>query len=281
MPPQKPLLNPPMRGWLRDLPAPGDPPETTPGLFLTAPNHLDDVYLELPRSYLDFRGLVLYGAIVEILMGYWVFGWLFTDIEGTPKSLVLLAIVGLFVIVWVVIAGIRIDTAPPRDMPLRFNRQRRKVYAYEFKPVWWNPFTRWPVQSLAYNWDDVRAELWSLGGVTGGGMFVSKAGVVLSVVKPGTNEVIDRIQLRAKSADERAWAYICTYMQRGPQALPPSKWQPRDWNNEPTVNLARLLAPKVKWPVEMDIESRTAPSQHNCQDSEGCAVVGNVSVQGE
>ncbi|WP_319000633.1 DUF6708 domain-containing protein [Burkholderia sp. AU30198] len=94
-----------------------------------------------------------------------------------------------------------------------------------------------------------------------------KWGVVLSVVKPGTNEVVDRFQLGAKGDGEAAWAYICTYMQEGPGSLPQSDYLARDYNNERTFNIARLLAPKVKWPVAMDIESRTAPADSACRAS--------------
>ncbi|MEZ2350844.1 DUF6708 domain-containing protein [Caballeronia sp. RCC_10] len=147
--------------------------------------------------------------------------------------------------------GLRIDVCPPRDLPLRFNRTRRRMYAYDFKAIWWNPFVRWPVRAVSYDWDDVRAEAWHQHGMLNGA-YVLKYGVALSVVKPGTNEVIDRFQL-GPVGGEATWAYICTYMQQGPHALPPSQYEPRDWNNEPTFNLARALAPKVKWPEAMDL----------------------------
>jgi hypothetical protein len=230
-----------------------------PGLFMCAPNHVDEVWLELPRQYLDLRGLVIWGCPMmfacSILMTA-ILIWLW---DGIHISDVFIGLLSVLLGVWIGLMSLRMDISPPRDLPLRFNRVRRKVYAYEFKPTWWNPFTRWPVRAVSYDWDDVRAEAWSQGGVAGSRVYFSKSGVVLSVVKPGTNEVIDRFQLRARANDEKAWAYVCTYMQQGPRALPPSKWKPRDWNNGPTMNLARLLAPKVTWPEEMDVESRTAP----------------------
>ncbi|WP_250472825.1 DUF6708 domain-containing protein [Caballeronia sp. GAFFF1] len=258
MPNPLPLLNPPARGWRRDLPAPDAAPQATPGLSFPAPNHVDEIYLELPRSYLDVRGLVFWLSMVGLL--YAVLLPFITGPFDNDRSGMLMMVGCTFTCLWAGLVALRMDVSPPRDLPVRFNRQRRKMYVYEFEPIWWNPFARWPVRAVAYDWNDVRAEAWSQGGATSGGVYFTKSGVVLSVVKPGTNEVIDRFQLRAKSAEERAWAYICIYMQQGPQALPRSKWKPRDWNNEPTLNLARLLAPKVKWPEEMDIESRTAPS---------------------
>ncbi|MEM5435485.1 DUF6708 domain-containing protein [Paraburkholderia diazotrophica] len=255
----RPLLNPPARGWRRDLSGPNDRSDAMPGLFMCAPNHVDEVWLELPRSYLDMRGLLLWLSPLPLLAPVGLIWLASITLDGLSIDLLLL-LFATFVDLWAGLVGLRMDISPPRDLPLRFNRARRKIYAYEFKPIWWNPFSRWPVRAVSYDWDDVRAEAWSQGGMAGSGVYFSKSGVVLSVVRPGTNEVIDRFQLRAKANDEKAWAYICTYMQQGPQALPPSKWKPRDWNNEPTMNLARLLAPKVKWPEEMDVESRTTPS---------------------
>ncbi len=138
-------------------------------------------------------------------------------------------------------------------MPLRFNRARQRIYAYNFKYRIWNPFERWRVVPVAYDWSQVRAERWSVGAGTS-----FRCGVELSIVKPGTNEVIDRFPLTAMGANEHAWAYVCIYMQQGPKALPPPG-RPWDHNFVWWTNVSMLLAPKVKWPADMDMESRTAP----------------------
>ena len=256
---KSPSLNPPARGWQRDLPGPNAKPVELPRFPMAAPNHVDEVYLELPRSYLDMRGLMLVIGCVAVifelaLVGSFA-GSLIDDFDMSALAMLSSAMLLLLGAIF----AIRLDVAPPCDLPLRFNRARRKIYAYEIKVVWWNPFARWPVRAIEYNWDDVRAEAWRQQGLTSNGGYVAKWGVVLSVVKPGTNQVIDRIELRAKANGEGVWAYICTYMQKGPAALPPSEYDPVDWDNDPTLNPARLLAPKVKWPEAMDIESRTAP----------------------
>ncbi len=152
----------------------------------------------------------------------------------------------------------KFDVAPPRDLPLRFNRARQRVYAYNFNYRWWNPFERSRIEPVAYDWSQVRAERWLKRGAMAQGGLVIKGGVVLSIVKPGTNEVIDRFPLTTMGADEHAWAYICTYMQQGPDALPPPR-PPKDHNDVSWCNIALLLAPKVKWPADMDRESRSAP----------------------
>ena len=166
-------------------------------------------------------------------------------------------ICGLVVGAWSTLLCVKFDAAPPRDQPLRFNRARQRIYAYNFNYRWWNPFERWRVEPVAYDWSQVRAERWLKRGATGNGVVI-KGGVVLSIVKPGTNQVIDRFPLTTMGADAHAWAYICTYMQQGPDALPPPG-PPKDHNDVSWCNIALLLAPKVKWPADMDLESRTAP----------------------
>ncbi|WP_312433970.1 DUF6708 domain-containing protein [Achromobacter sp.] len=52
------------------------------------------------------------------------------------------------------------DVSVPRDLPLRFNRSRQRLYAYNFSDSWWNPFKRWRVAPVAYEWCQVRAERW-------------------------------------------------------------------------------------------------------------------------
>ncbi|NBA96260.1 hypothetical protein GUY40_15080 [Pseudomonas sp. R5(2019)] len=150
------------------------------------------------------------------------------------------------------------NLSPPRDLPIRFNRIRQKIYIYHFKYRWWNPFERWLVVPVAYDWSQARAERWKQHGYTAQGGVIFKWGVMLSIVAPGTNKVIDRFHLSTMGADEHAWAYICTYMQKGPEALPPPE-PPKDHNDVPWYNLAMRLAPKVQWPDDMDRESRTAP----------------------
>ncbi len=51
-----------------------------------------------------------------------------------------------------------------------------KVYPYEFKMSWWNPFIRWPVRTVVYDWDDIRAEAWRQQGATFNGEYVVKWG---------------------------------------------------------------------------------------------------------
>lgn len=253
-----PQLHPPCSGWQLDLPGPYAPPNVEATMGHQAPSHQDDVYLEIPRNAFAIRGILLLTSVTGII-----------SLIGTPKlvvetwksgdyGLTLIALLTIVICVWMVTIAWRCDISPPRSEPIRFNRARQRIYAYNFTYRWWNPFERWRVTPVAYDWSQVRAEGWKKRGATAQGAVVIKWGVVLSIVEPGTNKVIDRFPLSTMGPNEFAWAFICTYMQQGPSALPPIE-SPRDLNDVPEYNLALRLAPKVKWPADMDHESRTAP----------------------
>ena len=253
---KKPELVPPCSGWQEDLPHPDEMVTVIPALGFDTPNHQDEIYLELPRAAALIRGLLVWFALVTSFMLADMLWSYFSSARNLWSEdsfiFVSLALVGI----WLIPIFWRLDVAPPRDQPLRFNRARQRLYAYNFNFRWWNPFERWWVEPVAYDWSQVRAERWLKRGATMDGAVI-KGGVMLSIVKPGTNEVIDRFPLTTMGADQHAWAYICTYMQQGPDALPPPG-PPKD-HNDVGINIALLLAPKVKWPADMDRESRTAP----------------------
>jgi hypothetical protein len=119
-------------------------------------------------------------------------------------------------------------------------------------------FRRAKVEVVAYDWSQVRAELLSMRGVNGQGGFVATTSTGLAIVAPGTNKVIDRFPLRMIEG-RSVWSYACTYMQHGLEALPPTTNPAPDPNDAPPYNLALLLAPKVKWPADVDAKSRSAP----------------------
>jgi len=254
---KRPVLVPPCSGWQEDLPRPDEAPVVTPALGFDTPNHQDAVFLELPRSAALIRGLLIWFAPVLITLLI-ILSWLiFSASQRLGFEVWMIFLFCTSVTVWSLLLCMKFDVNPPRDQPLRFNRARQRLYAYNFNYRWWNPFERWRVEPVAYDWCQVRAERWLKRGATPQGGLVIKGGVVLSIVKPGTNEVVDRFPLSTMGADEHAWAYICTYMQQGPDALPPPG-PPKD-HNDVGLNIALLLAPKVKWPADMDLESRTAP----------------------
>ena len=254
---EKPELIPPCSGWLEDLPHPDEIPAVIPDLGFDAPNFQNGVFLELPRAFAFLRGCLIW--LVPIIYSYvFVFSWItYLDWRFLKIDEWIIFVSTTVFVHWSATVFWKFDVAPPRDLPLRFNRARKRVYAYNFNYCWWNPFERLRIEPVAYDWSQVRAERWLKRGATAQGGLVIKGGVVLSIVKPGTNEVIDRFPLTTMGADEHAWAYICTYMQQGPDALPPPG-PPKD-HNDVGLNIALFLAPKVKWPADMDLESRTAP----------------------
>jgi len=255
---KRPRLIPPCPGWQEDLPGPDELPVVAPALGLDTPNHQDEVFLELPRKSPFMRGIVIWFvpvATILILLIIWFHlstYWTLMIEDWIAFIFAVLINVWLIPILW------KYDVAPPRDLPLRFNRTRQRLYAYNFKYRFWNPFEEWRVVPIAYDWSQVRAERWRRTHFTAQGGAIIQFGVELSIVKPGTNEVIDRFPLTAMGADAHAWAYVCTYMQQGPDALPPPG-PPWDHNDVLWCNIAMLLAPKVEWPADMDLESRTAP----------------------
>ena len=261
-------LMPRCPGWQRDLPGPDDPPEALPSLREDAPNHIDGIYMELSRRSSSIRGVLLFGIVFTV---YWaviggpriIVSVLNRDVVAfnfDDLTTVLLSLFTIALCAWTTVLLYRLEITQPRDLPIRFNRARRRIYVYGFHMVWWNPFTRWYVTTASYPWDDVRAEVWEQWGVTSGGGLIIKWGVSIAIVKPGTNDVIERFHLSTYNHDlDNLWAYVCTYMQQGPQALPPCDIEPRDANDVPAYNLALRWAPRVIWPEAMDLESRSAP----------------------
>lgn len=253
----EPLLVPPHRGWVRDL---AEPDSCAPTLIsieeVPVINSMNGVYLEVNRKPRKMRGLLLALSIFGIA---WLIFAIPLLISPGMKILNLLEISAVVAaMLWWTIFMIRVDTAPPRDEPIRFNRLRRKAFVYSFRFLWWNPFARWYVTTKSYNWADLRAEVWRQRGATAQGGLIITWGVSIAVIKPGTNEVIDRFPLSVGQDEGSSWDYVCAYMQHGPEALPPVE-RFNDPNEVPSYNLALRLAPRVHWPEQMDAESRSGP----------------------
>ncbi|WP_217619031.1 DUF6708 domain-containing protein [Achromobacter sp. GbtcB20] len=249
-------------------------------LLWQPPTHMDETYVEFARNALSIRGAIFYASLLTSFMciRYLAFaGW---DIYMTSKAsgVLTLEVAGIFLLhvsaialcVWAACIFYRADVSPPRDLPLRFNRLRRKVYVYDFQSVWWNPFDRGCVTTTSYDWDDLRAEKWKVRGATPSGGLIIKEGVSIAVVKPGTNNVVARFHLNTDAANtSNFWAYVCAYMQNGINGLDPDHAEPRDANDVAPYNIALRLAPRVQWPADMDLESRTAPEMNSVLDSTG------------
>lgn len=263
---REPLLSKPAPNWSHDLPGPNEAPffSQSTSVPLRSPNHVDDIYLELSRATLRKRGVSLWMSIV-LAPFVLVSPLLFIETLYSGDEFTLILILGMVLAfvapLWIVVYSWRMDTAAPRDEPIRFNRARRKVYVYRFYHNSRHPFGRagWFIRAEAYEWDNLRAEACSIYGAMGAGGLIEV--VSLAVVEPGTTKVIDRFHFAHGGLEAKmCWAVAQRYMQQGAQHLPEFDYPARDWNNEDvTFNLARYLAPKVQWPEAMDRESRTAP----------------------
>ncbi|MFK0311115.1 DUF6708 domain-containing protein [Pseudomonas sp. NPDC090233] len=250
----RPLLDPPCHSWAEDLTLPDEQPIKIKSLGASTPNHIDQTYLEIPRKTIELRNIFFLMMIPVIIASITALPILAYNIVIDEPDLLPLIAFTLVNHTICISYSLKTCLLPPRDEPIRFNRARKKIYAYNYTYCWWNPFEKSRTTTVAYEWSQVRAERWLWRGAH------FKCGVVLSIIRSGTNEVIDRFQLTTMGADVHAWAYICAYMQEGPSALPPPG-EPKDHNDVLWCELASRLAPKVVWPPEMDLESRTAASQ--------------------
>lgn len=252
--PRRPSLIPPYRGWARDL---SHPDTDSPSLGFDVPpvvNAMNDTYLEISRRHNNMRGLLL--LFVPFFVATLIFTAPMFTIGELDIVFLFLAIPTYTGLIWLTALFIRVDTSIPRDEPIRFNRLRRKVYVYSFHFSKWNPFARWYVTTHAYNWEDLRAELWRQRGATAQGGLLITWGVSIAVVKPGTNEVIERFPLSVGHDEGGSWDYVRTYMQVGRNALPLVEAF-NDPNEVSPMNLALRFAPKVEWPTAIDLESRS------------------------
>lgn len=231
---RKSKLSPQDPHWRRDLPERGQPQEVEPGLGIESVNRLDARWLELTREVTYMRGaLFLFGGIglgagvflLILIVGQ--LGKTFFPSGTAPIDIdeVFLGCFVLFACFGLVIFSLRnmkVDIAMPRDLPLRFDRQQRKVYSLEQKRLW-NPFVPWPVTVREWNWDDVHGILTRYAGFTGK-TYIQRFHVLMVLCKPGTLEAVDTIVLEGNSPIEvdmeRTWSYVCTFMERGVDHVP-------------------------------------------------------------
>ncbi|WP_312538473.1 DUF6708 domain-containing protein [Achromobacter mucicolens] len=272
----KPQLNRPCLGWQRDLPGPNDPLDEPPMLLWQAPTHMDETYVEFARNTSSLRGVCLFflPVVAWVLLDLFVmaakdiYSFATTGVSALMAGIFLMLFGSIFIGLWTAFVIYRAEVSPPRDLALCFNRLRRKVYVYDFHSVWWNPFERGYVTTASYDWDDLRAEKWKVRGATPGGGLIIKEGVSIAVVEPGTNNVVTRFHLSTDAANtSNFWAYVCAYMQNGINGLDPDHAEPRDANDVAPYNIALRLAPRVQWPADMDLESRTSPDVDSVLDS--------------
>jgi len=227
-------LSPQDPQWRRDLPERDEPQEVAPGLGIESVNRLDARWLELTRESTHMRGvLFLFGGVGlggGIFLSILIFGLLRKTLfpSGTAPIDIEEVFLGCFVLLACLalvvfsLRNMKVDTAMPRDLPLRFDREQRKVYSLEQRRLW-NPFVAWPITAREWNWDDVHGILTRHAGFTGKA-YIQRFHVLMVLCKPGTLEAVDTIVLEGNSQIEvdmeRTWSYVCTFMERGVDHVP-------------------------------------------------------------
>ena len=261
-----PYLYNPAPGWTHDLPAPDESPDMRLIKWATANpiNHIDDYYLEIPSPSMTARGLLTWIG----LMGIAAFGsflWIIASIalksNEVPFYFITMSLIFISALVWFSIHIFRLDLFLPRDEPIRFNRARQKVYIYHFRYSWLHPLskTKWGVEISVHNWDELWLEACTAYGSLEYGGSIQR--VQISAQKNRTRDKRNsRIFSHSIRTGEEYWATIRLFMQQGQQALPPFKNppQPRE-DEEMFYNIFWDYAPRVVWPADIDLESRTGP----------------------
>lgn len=272
----RPFMNDPAPGWKRDLTGPNEVPivHLNSVLSTPVPSILTEICMELPTSTLKGRGALAWPGlsmiVVSILLICMVANLSASEGPGLNTSSVLAALLASLIALWGGIYIFRMDIAGPRDEPIRFNRARRKVYAYHFKRDWKRPLSQsaWGIRTAVYDWDDLHAEACEVYGALGTGGFMQS--IMLSVRRPGSRELLHRFMFSHSIYEgEQCWTLAQLFMQKGIKALPEFHGAMIDRNNASApLNVFWCLAPKVQWPHELDVESRTAPESDDT-DSKG------------
>lgn len=187
-------------------------------------NEMGDGFLEVSRASTQMRGGgVIFGlfSIGAFLFGLYFYRFLFPLEESLiiPFLFISIAIPGLAV---GAIFLFKMDTAVPRDQPIRFNLKQGKVYVYEHT-FSWNPFKKWPVTTKTIDWNTLGAEIHRQAGFSGK-VYIQRFALWIVSYKPGTNEVVDRFELKGNwpTTEElySAWAYCRQYMEHGTEGFP-------------------------------------------------------------
>lgn len=251
-------------GWKYNLPSLAEQNDTLRNSYqITTPNH-NRIYIEVPRTSIKIRGIATLGATVcllllllgllPILLQSLELGWDFS-LQSTLGGIavVLLLFLSLFPFV-------RMDIEMPKNEPIRFNRARRKVYFYQYRFNLINMFnsTLWGVKPIVYNWEDLTAEAYSMYAPMGYGGLIER--IMIAVREPGSGQIIDRLYFcHGLEEGKERWTAIQLFMEHRNDVLLEFR-PPHNSDFHEHYNVMTRFAPKVRWPTEMEIESRTAPN---------------------
>lgn len=249
-----PFLNDPAPGWQHDLPGPDD-------IDSNFPESEDNIiYLEFKIDTFKIRGLLAWLGIILIISSL----ILQQDTLALLSDQTIRFDIWIFSIasltcaggLWGGVVAFRTDVFLPRHESIRFNRARRKVYLYHYKSNWRKPFSReWRVNISTYCWQNMHAEACERYGAMGAGGHMEA--VMLSTRLPGTRDIAHRFLFSHQIAQGSLnWEVARRFMQTG--HIFPSAAEDRNYESAP-LNLFWRFAPKVDWPADIDLESRTAP----------------------
>jgi len=153
--------------------------------------------MELPRSPLSIRGYwIVAGSIIILLSAFLIVAPTLAALISPSEVDVETTAIGIALCLfayWIMTPYIRMDIQTPRNEPIRFNRTRRKVYFYQYRFDRVHPLGKnvCGVKPVAYNWDDLTAEVYRIYAPMGYGGLIEN--ILLSVRNPETDEVIDRV----------------------------------------------------------------------------------------
>ncbi|WP_436858515.1 DUF6708 domain-containing protein [Citrobacter tructae] len=250
----QPTLSPPVKNWMEDLPGNKESQPTAPRLIVV--NEINDTWMEIPR----YENIMWGGAWISItitIIPFLIFLLIVPHfILGLVKQLSLFSLLALFALLFTIfmssllVFNLKMALLVPRSLPIRFNRARQKIYVYEHKRSW-NPWARWPTTVQVYDWANIHAEM-----TRESDRYDQGYRLYGSFCYPGSKDVMERFALSYTVGHPKMlrgmWSHICRYMQgQDVPHRPLIPDRPRTW----------ALWETVRWPAELDRESRTAPQQ--------------------
>ncbi|WIV25906.1 hypothetical protein QN085_10050 [Pseudomonas sp. M2(2023)] len=254
-------------GWKYDLP-PNDTAPTQREVSLASNlkiNRAGRIFIEFSRSSVSARGISFFGGLIILIYTMtFIVPDIVTSLLHDWQSGIEITTIGIMLVTlstWAFFPLFRMDLRLPRDEPIRFNRARQKVYFYEYRFDRLHPFGSkgWGVKPVAYDWADLTAEVYRVYAPMGYGGLIEN--VMISVRKTDTEEVIDRLFLCDDiEQGKQYWALARLYMQSGYDALPDSLLPFQGQKIGNGLNPMQYLAPRVRWPAKIDLESRSAPT---------------------
>lgn len=253
----RPHLNPPCTGWIEDLPHPDIPIAIEASLGNQSPNHQDLIYLEVPRPLGWAREVMAFLSLPTIAITTPLFSFINSNLERRDFESVLIDILILACGVWASVFCLRVSISPPRDEPFA-STEYVKIVCIQFQVLLVEPFTNWKVETVCYDWSlSPRRAL--VPGRRTAKRWVNFQMGCHTLHRCTRHKQCHRPFSSGYDGGRPACLGLHLHLHAGrPSALPPPG-EPKDHNDVLWCEFALRLAPRVEWPAEMDLESRTAP----------------------